>query len=337
MTVEIQGPSAGPFGEWVTEEVRTEAKIQIGGATADLYAQRSRSSIHRKAFDLALADLDHLIDLRPRRAESHYWRGLILLRHRRDARSAAEAFERAIAEDPGWHEAHLGLAEARLASGLGDKALASVDKILETRPWDGAARAFRGRVLLERNRPNEAIADLTTALSGNPWNHQIREFRAKAYEASGDPDRASRDRAVRLPSAMANDLAWKFVSGALKLRDPDAALPLAKLAVATAPQESTYHNTLGLTYYRLGRDVEAIAELRESLRLGNGKSDGFDLYVLSLAHHRQGQSLLGLTHFLRAVAWHLKQGSSMEPGATEELASFLVEALDGMFRLSTRR
>ena len=58
------------------------------------------------------------------------------------------------------------------------------------------------------------------------------------------------------------ELAWAHLMGPPAIRDPDAALPLARQAVDLAPSDPLCRSTLGVAYARLGRWSDALAELR---------------------------------------------------------------------------
>lgn len=67
--------------------------------------------------------------------------------------------------------------------------------------------------------------------------------------------------------ATANDLAWTLVEAGA---DPRRALPLAKQAVrgARPAERAAYMDTLGWTYYKLGRTSDAVYWLEKAARAG---------------------------------------------------------------------
>ena len=79
-----------------------------------------------------------------------------------------------------------------------------------------------------------------------------------------------------------------MATGPLAQRDPERALVLARQAVALAPDQSLYLNTLGVALYGVGRYSEAIDVLERSLAAGRGETDAFDLFFLAMAHHGLG-------------------------------------------------
>jgi tetratricopeptide (TPR) repeat protein len=58
------------------------------------------SRVDPSLVDSGLASIEKAIELDPRYAEAHFYRGMILLQSKNDAAAAAQAFETALASDP---------------------------------------------------------------------------------------------------------------------------------------------------------------------------------------------------------------------------------------------
>jgi tetratricopeptide (TPR) repeat protein len=87
-------------------------------------------------------------------------------------------------------------------------------------------------------------------------------------------------------TAKKNRLAWFLVTCAEEqVRVPKEAVELARQAVAQAPQEGGYWNTLGAAYYRAGNWNECVTALEKSMHLRQG-GDGFDWLFLAMASHQ---------------------------------------------------
>jgi hypothetical protein len=84
-------------------------------------------------------------------------------------------------------------------------------------------------------------------------------------------------------------------------------------------------NSLGVALYRAGRYAEAIATLEKSLAAGLGRSDGFDLFFLSMAHHRLGHRELAGACYKQAVLW-LCDRRNLTEQELQELTAFRAEA-----------
>ncbi len=122
-----------------------------------------------------------------------------------------------------------------------------------------------------------------------------------------------------------NKLAWQLLVGPKQLRDPKAALPLARKAVELSPKQPLYLNTLGVALYYNGAFKEAISVLEKSLAAGQGQQDAFDLFFLAMCHARLGNAAEAKNCFDRAVKW-LEQQKDLSPAHVEELKAFRSEA-----------
>ncbi|QEH36399.1 Serine/threonine-protein kinase PrkC [Aquisphaera giovannonii] len=337
LPVTLLDPPPGPLAEWIGEEVRARLRLLVGGPSAELYHRLAAASIRRRAFDRALDYLDRAVALRPGWAEAHCERGRLLLRHRRDAAAALGAFGRAAEIDPTWWRARLGRAESRILDGHAREALVDLKGLAAERPWDNATNTLMAAAMVEAGRPREALPILDAVLRGVPSNIVARHWRAMARRATGDDAGALDDEPGGRGALDCNALAWLICTGRIEFRSLELALPQARRAVALDPGQAAYHNTLGLTLFRLGQYAEATTELLESLRLGRGATDGFDLYPLALVRRRSGDPLGGWPEFLRALVWHARGAGSLDSTQRDELNDLLIEAFDGMSRPAPRR
>jgi serine/threonine protein kinase/WD40 repeat protein/tetratricopeptide (TPR) repeat protein len=184
-------------------------------------------------------------------------------------------------------------------------------------------------------QPERAADDFSAALRLQPPNPKaevhLRVARARNYLALRRFDQAVADlrRAVQLDPGQAeacNNLAWLYVTGPQKLRDPAKALPLARQAVAVAPGTWSYRNTLGVVHYRLGHYEPAVVSLERSLRESNGAAAGYDLYFLAMCHARLGDPRQARDCFSRASQWVQNQKAQLSATATDELKAVGAEA-----------
>jgi tetratricopeptide (TPR) repeat protein len=177
-------------------------------------------------------------------------------------------------------------------------------------------------------RYEEVAADLTALLAGVPASPDVYEMRGVALQRLGRYPEAISDletaRALRPdePKGL-NNLAWLYATCPPPHRDPAKALALARRAVALAPEEATYLNTLGVALYRGGQYREAVATLEKSLAAGKGQADAFDLYFLAMAHHRLGETGRARECYDRARKW---APEGLDPAQREELRAFRQEA-----------
>jgi hypothetical protein len=122
-----------------------------------------------------------------------------------------------------------------------------------------------------------------------------------------------------------NALSRLYATGPAKLRDPAKAVLLARRAVKLKLNEWSYHNTLGVAYYRNGQYREAVRELETSLKGGAGRADAWDLFFLALCHSRLGDAVQAKDCFDRAVKWAQAQ-QNLPAHQLEELKAFRAEA-----------
>ena len=86
-----------------------------------------------------------------------------------------------------------------------------------------------------------------------------------------------------------NDIAWTVASRPeTPTADLAQALDLIREAVAKAPDDGSFRNTLGVVRYRLGDWKGAVEALEDSVRLRDG-GDPFDWLFLAMARHRLGE------------------------------------------------
>ena len=102
-------------------------------------------------------------------------------------------------------------------------------------------------------------------------------------------------------------------------------MPLARRAVALAPDHDKFLNTLGLALYRAGRHAEAIPVLERSLAKNDSTSAPYDLFFLALCHARNGDTGRARADFDRALSW-LKANSSLPSDMADRLSTLRAEA-----------
>jgi serine/threonine protein kinase/WD40 repeat protein/Tfp pilus assembly protein PilF len=128
-----------------------------------------------------------------------------------------------------------------------------------------------------------------------------------------------------------NSLAWLLMTGPKELRDPNAALPLARKAVELEPKQPRYYNTLGIALYRTGAFKEAIPVLEKSLEMGKGTADAFDLFFLAMCHQRLGEARKAKDCYDRALKWLEVQRAKLSAAWAAELTEFQAEARSLLF------
>jgi tetratricopeptide (TPR) repeat protein len=208
---------------------------------------------------------------------------------------------------------------------------------LKEHPDDAEALHQRGHALRSLRRHDEALADFTAALALRPDDPHLRAYRGiclldlkRYWPALEEFERVLRAdpntlRAIGNFAVVCNNRAWLLANAPVSERAPEAAVRLARLAVALVPEESICLNTLGVAQYRAGSDKEAVATLEKSLAAGKGRSDASDLFFLAMARHRLGQPARARADFDRAVSW-CREHPQERPEQAQELKAFQAEA-----------
>jgi WD40 repeat protein/tetratricopeptide (TPR) repeat protein len=287
------------------------------------------------AWATARIEFDRACALRPGYAPAYFQRGLIHANLRHDFATAAADFGRALELKPDWLEARLNRARCRTQNGQWGETAADADIVLASQPWNLDARVIRGRALARAGRHREALADFNDAATIYPHYPVLFALRSASLRALGDEQGAAAvmARCAEVVSAVqANNDAWMLATGPALERDAESALALARLAVEASSPEPDHCNTLGVALYRLGRYREAQEQFRASLRLGAGKFDSYDLYLLAVCHRRLGDPARAWVEFIRGLAWHASNQRRLTALQRTELAGFCAEALSGLIR-----
>jgi tetratricopeptide (TPR) repeat protein len=191
----------------------------------------------------------------------------------------------------------------------------------------------RGLAYRHKGQPAKAVADYSKALELKPDHVTALKNRGDAYAALGQWDRAiadvakASDLAPGNPAAL-NKLAWLLAScPEAKFRDPARAVAAAKKAVAAAPRQGGYWNTLGVAHYRAGDGKAAAAALEKSVALRHG-GDGFDFLFLAMVRWQLGDQVDARTWYDKAVRWQEEHRDVLakDPQQAEELRRFRTEA-----------
>jgi serine/threonine protein kinase len=100
-----------------------------------------------------------------------------------------------------------------------------------------------------------------------------------------------------------NCFAWLLADCPLiELRDPAQAVAVAKQALAKAPGQARFWNTLGVAQYRAGQFDDARRTLLKSIELGNGGSSE-DWFFLAMTCRRLGQEEEARRWYGKVLAW----------------------------------
>jgi eukaryotic-like serine/threonine-protein kinase len=217
-------------------------------------------------------------------------------------------------------------------------------------PFDFEAYHFRGRAYGRLKENKKAVADYCMALALMPADHKSRgealfrrsnNFRTLGNKVSADADlQQIADLDFPIPEDLrsvgaiqCDELAWRYLTGPKKQRDPKKALPLAQKAVKLDVDQWAFLNTLGVAYYRLEQYPQAVETLERCLRDSQAAAPAYDLFFLAMCHHHLGDEAKAKDCYDRAVRWCEEHKNKFEQAHwSEELAAFQTEAaavLDG--------
>jgi tetratricopeptide (TPR) repeat protein len=201
--------------------------------------------------------------------------------------------------------------------------------------WKGAAEAEEnlGRFPDAITAYNRALAALPDDARRERAN--LLHCRARDQLRNGAPEAARDDwrQALELVpdhAAATHALARLYAAGPPSVRDPQRALPLALTAADRQTPPDWALNTLGITYYRLGRTKEAVAALERGRERPVKDREPFDLYYLALCHQRLGDALTAKDFFTRAEAACAPPSPQLAPELAAELRRLCAEAVEAV-------
>jgi tetratricopeptide (TPR) repeat protein len=186
---------------------------------------------------------------------------------------ATEAYDRIPRDDPGFHAAELGRADALRLAGNTDAAIEVLSQLSETMPDQADAHIALGDLLRQLDRFDEATRAYDSAIAlyttsdASQW--VVFFTRGITFERTDDWPKAESDfrTALKLqpdqPQVL-NYLGYSLVE--MKLNLPEA-LEMIETAVAARPNDGFITDSLGWVLYRLGRYDEAVTQMERAVEL----------------------------------------------------------------------
>ncbi|MBB3986903.1 tetratricopeptide (TPR) repeat protein [Sagittula marina] len=186
---------------------------------------------------------------------------------------AEDTFERVGPEDPSYHAAVMGEAEALRDQGDMAGAISTLEDLAEAQPDLAVAQTTLGDLYRQEQRYEEATAAYSRAIELMPEETSRQWFlyyaRAIAFERQDKWEEAEADfrHALELnpeqPQVL-NYLGYSLVEQERKL---DEALNMIERAVAARPNSGYIVDSLGWVLYRLGRYEEAVPHMERAAEL----------------------------------------------------------------------
>jgi tetratricopeptide (TPR) repeat protein len=221
----------------------------------------------------ALASYNRAIALDPDFVEAHNNRGNTLRALRRPAEALA-SFERALAIRPDYVEAFCNRGNALIALGRIDEALASFDRALALKPTYADALINRAAGLRLLGREAEAAVSYRQALAVNPDHIETLIGLGNCMQSLQHYDEAlaCSDRVLTLRPDMPEIFSNRG-NALWCLRRPAEALASYEAALALKPDYADAHNNRGLVLLELNRPDEALPSFDRALALKPGYTD----------------------------------------------------------------
>ncbi len=325
----IVGQILEPQARHKTERAEMDHRLAVNSDDAEALLRRGWLSLTERRLSEAIADLVRLHQRHPAYPDVDRILGQIYQDEANPAR-ALHFFGRALNRDPDDRETRLRRGLIAFALGRTQQAADDFVRILDANPASDTVRYHYARALNRLGRYRAALAETDVLLTRRPDDFALFQLRGAAYDALGqrEPARLAWEKAQSHLSdnpPEVNRQARTIAAGAIEQRDPDRAVALARRAVALAPEESPYLNTLGVALYGIGRYSEAITALEQRASAGRREPDAFDFFFLAMAHHGLGHHGRALICFDRAMA-RCNRTDSLSPQQVKELAAVRAEA-----------
>lgn len=254
---------------------------------ADVAAQFQRAVTLQQEGKLAEAADEYraLLKLKPDYMEAHANLGVVLARLGKYEEAVA-SYEAALRLSPQTTPLLLNLGIAHYRAGQFAKAIESFDKLLQIKPDLVQARQLYGLSLSALGRDEEALRQLEPTLDVAPPDPAVLYSLGLAYLRLGKSGlRATLERLAAIPAGLP---ALHLLQGQafLRDRDYDRALEELQAAVRLNPELPRLYFSLGLSYFMLGQNTEAIAAFENEAR--RNPLDTPSLYYLAEAYEKDG-------------------------------------------------
>lgn len=186
---------------------------------------------------------------------------------------AVATFDGVARDDPQFHIAQIGRADALFSSGEADAAIAAVQTLLETHADFATIHITLGDFLRRESRWDEAARAYEAAIGllgeAQPQFWAVYYTRAIVYERADRWDEAEADfrTALRLNPEEPHVLNYLGYSLVERRENLEEALGMIERAVEGEPENGYITDSLGWAYYRLGRYQEAVPVMERAVEL----------------------------------------------------------------------
>jgi len=240
-----------------------------------IYCYRAVAYYFKGDYDLAIADYDRAIELRPDYVEAYINRGTTYI-SKGDYDRAIADFDRAIELRPNGNDAYYNRGSAYCHKGNYDLAIADYDRAIELRP---AADTYTNRGLAYdfRGDYDLAIADYDRAIELLPDYAEAYCNRGTTYSSKGDYDRAiaDYDQAIHLRPDTA-EAYYNRGSVYCDKGDYDRAIADYDRAIELRPAAADAYYSRGLAYGSTGDYNRAIADYDRAIELRPDDAEAYN-------------------------------------------------------------
>jgi tetratricopeptide (TPR) repeat protein len=229
----------------------------------------------------------------------HTDRALALLRSGRPQDAESE-FHAALAENPGYIDAHVHLAQALVDQKRFPEALPHIEEVLVHRPFRNDLRMQLGSIYMTQGRFEEAILAFQTGVTINPESPEGHFELGRAFIESGRPRQGVE--ALRRSLELLPDQPDAHVNVGLaleRLGNLDEAIAEHRQALLLDPFSSRAHYHLGNCLQRTG-DLDAAAlSFREAIRIDPKFAE--PMVHLGSIHNQSGRYEEAVEWFRKAI------------------------------------
>lgn len=288
----IQQRRSGDIGAALAD---FDEAIRLRPKNPEAHLNRASAHLARNDYARAMADYDRAIELQP--AEARYWynRGLAQSRRGEPDKALADYAE-ALRLDPAMLEAQRNRAQLLARRGDG----AELDRLIETRPRDGALLRARGDLAGQRHDWPQAISDYMRAAALAPPDHELVERLVYARTRGNDRTGAIADATAGVaqwPSS-ARMLALRGSIYAESRRFADAIADFDG-AIRLEPRNPAWLVMRGRARLGMERTDLAIADYDAAIRLDPNLAEAHRARAWALVRNREHDK--ALVSFERAI------------------------------------
>lgn len=186
---------------------------------------------------------------------------------------AVAAYKRVPRDDPSYHAAELGRAEALRSADKVDAAVEVLEQLTDTHGDQATVQSALGDMMRQLERYDEAVVAYDAALESFDGAHPSQWFlyyargiskeRLKNWEGAEADFRTALELNPDQPQVL-NYLGYSLVE---HHEDLDEALKMIERAVSAQPQSGYIVDSLGWALYRLGRYEEAVVHMERAAEL----------------------------------------------------------------------